>query len=53
VGKATIEFAEGICRKTGIKALRLEVEESNQVAQSLYNSLGFHRDLRYLFTKRL
>jgi GNAT superfamily N-acetyltransferase len=53
LGKATIEFAEGICRKMGIKALRLEVEEGNKVAQSLYNSLGFHRDLRYLFTKRL
>jgi ribosomal protein S18 acetylase RimI-like enzyme len=37
----------------GIKALRLEVGEQNKVAQSLYQSLGFERDVRHLFTKRL
>lgn len=53
LGKAAVEFAEGICRKMGIKALRLEVEEKNKVAQSLYASLEFKRDVRYLYTKRL
>lgn len=52
LGKAAVEFAEGICRKMGIKALRLEVGEGNKVAQTLYSSLGFRRDVRALFTKR-
>jgi ribosomal protein S18 acetylase RimI-like enzyme len=53
LGKAAVEFATEICRKMGIKALRLEVGEQNKVAQSLYQSLGFERDVRHLFTKRL
>lgn len=53
LGKEAVEFATDICRKMGIKALRLEVGEQNQAAQSLYQSLGFQRDIRALFTKRL
>jgi ribosomal protein S18 acetylase RimI-like enzyme len=48
-----VEFAENICRKTGIWVLRLEVEEKNKAAQSLYDSLGFKRDARYMYTKKM
>src|SRR5215813_1614236 len=51
LGRAAVEFAGEICRKTGIKALRLETAHSNKMAQSLYESTGFRRDERYLFTK--
>ena len=51
LGRSAVEFAEEICRKTGIKALRLETAHSNTAAQSLYESTGFTRDERYLFTK--
>ena len=53
LGRAAVEYAEGVCRKTGIKALRLEVGHENRAAQSLYNALGFHQDDRHLFTKWL
>ena len=51
LGSSAMEFAEEICRKTGIKAMRLEVGETNKAAQSLYKAVGFKRDARYLFTK--
>ena len=53
LGSAIVEFVEGVCRKMGIKALRLEVGQENQAAQSLYRTMGFKQDLRYLFTKWL
>ncbi|PYP84756.1 MAG: GNAT family N-acetyltransferase [Candidatus Angelobacter sp. Gp1-AA117] len=53
MGTKVIEFVEGICKKMGIKALRLEVGEENQAAQSLYGATGFQKDPRYLFTKWL
>ena len=51
IGKSAMEFAETICRKMGIKALRLEVGTVNKVGQSLYDSVGFKREPRYLMTK--
>lgn len=53
LGKAVMAFAESICRKAGIKALRLEVGEDNQIAQALYSSGGMQKDSRFLFTKWL
>ena len=53
LGSAIVEFVEGVCKKMGIKALRLEVGQENQAAQSLYRTMGFKQDLRYLFTKWL
>src|SRR5438874_9299541 len=53
LGSAIVEFVEGVCRKMGIKALRLEVGHENQTAQALYRTMGFTQDLRYLFTKWL
>jgi GNAT superfamily N-acetyltransferase len=53
LGKAVVAFAEDLCKKAGIKALRLEVGRENQPAQSLYNAAGFKQDERNLMTKWL
>lgn len=53
IGKAAVGFAESICRKTGIKDLRLEVAQRNRAAQALYDSTGFKREPRYLYTKQV
>ncbi len=51
LGKAVIEFCEDICRKMGIKALRLEVSQENTLAQKLYRAMSFRQEPRHLFTK--
>lgn len=53
LGSAVLEFAEGICKKMGMKALRLEVGETNEAARALYRSRGFKQDLRHMFTRWL
>ena len=53
LGKAVVTFAEETCKKTGIKALRLEVARENVAAQSLYHASGFAEDARNLMTKWL
>jgi len=53
LGKAVVSFAEDLCKKAGIKALRLEVGRENQPAQSLYRAAGFMEDERNLMTKWL
>jgi len=53
LGKAVVAFAEDLCKKAGIKALRLEVGRGNQPAQSLYRAAGFNEDERNLMTKWL
>ncbi len=53
LGRAVLEFAENICRQTGIKVLRMEVAEENRAARTLYRSTGYRQDLRHLFTKWL
>lgn len=53
LGKAVVAFAEELCKKTGIKAMRLEVGRENLPAQSLYNAAGFKEDERSLMTKWL
>jgi GNAT superfamily N-acetyltransferase len=53
LGKAVVAFAEELCKKAGIKAVRLEVGRENQPAQSLYNVAGFKQDERNLMTKWL
>ena len=53
LGKAVVAFAEELCKKAGIKAMRLEVGRENQPAQSLYNAAGFKQDERNLMTKWL
>jgi ribosomal protein S18 acetylase RimI-like enzyme len=53
LGLAVAAFAENICRKRGIRALRLEVGQQNGPAQALYRMAGFQLDERFLFTKWL
>ena len=53
LGKAVVAFAEDLCRKAGLRALRLEVGRENQPAQSLYRIAGFKEDERNLMTKWL
>ena len=53
LGKAVVAFAEEMCRKAGIRALRLEVGRENLGAQSLYRESGFGEDARNLMTKWL
>ena len=53
LGRAVVVFAEDLCRKAGIKAVRLEVGRENQGAQSLYRAAGFKKDERNLMTKWL
>jgi ribosomal protein S18 acetylase RimI-like enzyme len=53
LGKSVVPFAEDLCRKDGIQALRLEVGRENQTAQSLYRTAGFEVDQRNLMTKWL
>jgi ribosomal protein S18 acetylase RimI-like enzyme len=53
LGKAVVAFAEELCKKAGIKAVRLEVGRENQPAQSLYHAAGFKQDERNLMTKWL
>jgi GNAT superfamily N-acetyltransferase len=53
LGQGVIGFAEGICRREGIAALRLEVGRENVPAQSLYRANGFAEDARNLMTRWL
>ena len=53
LGEGVVGFAEGICRREGIAALRLEVGRENAPAQGLYKKSGFAEDARNLMTKWL
>ena len=53
LGQGVVGFAEGICRREDIAALRLEVGRENIAAQALYRSSGFAEDARKLMTKWL
>jgi GNAT superfamily N-acetyltransferase len=53
LGEGVVGFAEGICRREGIAALRLEVGRENSPALALYKKVGFAEDARNLMTKWL
>jgi ribosomal protein S18 acetylase RimI-like enzyme len=53
LGKSVVPFAEDLCKKAGIRALRLEVGRENKPAQSLYRTAGFKEEERNLMTKWL
>lgn len=53
LGKQALEFLAEVCRTLGIKALHLEVDHSNQRAQSVYQTFGFQNHDRHLMTKWL
>ncbi|MCL4295042.1 MAG: GNAT family N-acetyltransferase [Anaerolineae bacterium] len=50
IGRRAIAFAEEMCRKLGVKALHLEVEQENVKAHTLYTDLGFVDYRHYLMT---
>lgn len=53
LGTATMRFVEAQCRELGVKALHLEVERENLVAQQLYKNFGFTDHDRHLMTRRI
>ena len=53
IGKAVVAFAEELCKKAGVHALRLEVGRDNQPAQVLYRAAGLNIEERFLMTKWL
>ncbi|HEX8283537.1 MAG TPA: GNAT family N-acetyltransferase [Pyrinomonadaceae bacterium] len=52
-GRAALDFAAGVCRARGIRALRLEVERVNEAALSVYRKAGFVGHDRHLLTRWL
>jgi len=53
LGRAVVAFAEDLCRKAAVEAMRLEVGRENLGAQALYRASGFKEDERNLMTKWL
>ncbi len=53
IGLKAVEFAEKYAIKKGYKALRLEVEHTNNIARELYNKMGFAAHERSIMTKWL
>ena len=51
VGREALRFAGEFCSERGIKALRLEVENTNTKARHLYEREGFKKHERSLMTK--
>lgn len=52
-GKHALQLAARVAREHGIVALRLEVNETNARARSLYLNAGFQDNRRHLFTRWL
>ncbi|HEX8557771.1 MAG TPA: GNAT family N-acetyltransferase [Pyrinomonadaceae bacterium] len=53
LGAAALDFAAGVCRERGVRALHLEVDHSNPRAHALYRKSGFQDHERHLMTRRL
>lgn len=53
VGRQVLARIAETCRGLGLRALRLEVERSNQVARELYRKAGFETHDRDFLTLRL
>ena len=53
LGRASLDQAEEICRREGIRALHLEVDRVNLRAQEVYRKAGYKDHDRYLLTKWL
>jgi diamine N-acetyltransferase len=51
IGKHALSFLSDVCRELDIRALHLEVERANAVAQGLYRKAGFADHDRYLMTR--
>lgn len=53
LGRAVLEALTQECRRAGARAIHLEVEHGNTVAQGLYEKQGFVPKARNFMTKRL
>jgi ribosomal protein S18 acetylase RimI-like enzyme len=53
LGTAAVQAAQAFCRAHGVRAVHLEVEQENVVAQRLYGKAGFVSTGRQLLTCRL
>lgn len=50
IGRAAVEFALGVCRESGIKAVHLEADHVNLRGHDYYKRLGFRDHERHLMT---
>lgn len=53
IGGRALEYLASVCAEKGIKALHLEVERKNTIAQQAYRKFGFADHDRFLMTKWL
>jgi ribosomal protein S18 acetylase RimI-like enzyme len=53
LGRKTLRYLESFCRKSGIPALELQVEQKNRRALRLYRTFGFEALPRIPMSKRL
>ena len=51
IGQAAVEFAVGLCRNLGIKAVHLEADHFNLRGHEFYKRLGFKDHDRHLMTR--
>jgi len=52
-GRQALELLEATCRELGVRALHLEVDRANTVAQEVYRRAGYQDTGRYLMNKWL
>lgn len=53
IGQAAVDFALGVCREAGIKAVHLEADQVNVRGHEFYKRLGFKDHPRHLMTRWL
>jgi ribosomal protein S18 acetylase RimI-like enzyme len=53
IGRRAMQFVEERARELGVKAIHLEVDQSNDPAAELYRRAGYDNHSRFLMTKRL
>ena len=53
IAAAALQFAEGVCRARGVRALELQVSDGNTAASDAYGKTGFAMSGRFVMNKRL
>lgn len=53
IGQAAVDFALGVCRDAGVKAVHLEADHVNVRGHEFYKRLGFKDHERHLMTRWL
>lgn len=51
IGRAALSFVEDVCLREDIRAVHLEVDRVNTIAQGLYGKAGYKNHDRFLLTK--